>query len=279
MFGYVTINKPELKIKDYERYRGFYCGICRSLRRYGVKGRMTLNYDMVFVAILLSGLYEGHEKKALRRCVLHPSEKLLTIENEYVDYAADMTILMSYFDLEDDWADDRSIPSHAAAELLKNSAMKVADEYPRQYRAIRQYVKDLGEFERSGEESLDRAASLTGKMLSELLIYKEDEWSPQLGRLGFYLGKFIYLMDAYEDLEEDEKSGNYNPLMFKKDSPDLYEWMADVLGMMMAECAAQFERLPILRDVEILRNILYSGVWVRFEAISQKRTGENNGSV
>ena len=103
MFGYVTINKPELKIREFQRYQGYYCGICRSLRlRYGFSGQMALNYDMVFLAALLTGLYEGKEYLALRRCVLHPAGRHLSVQNPYIDYAADMTVLLAYHNLMDD---------------------------------------------------------------------------------------------------------------------------------------------------------------------------------
>ena len=98
-------------------------------------------------------------------------------------------------------------------------------------------------------------------------------------RFGFYLGKFVYLMDAYEDLEKDRADGTYNPLLSSSSRPDFEDWMKKILTMMMAECAAEFERLPVLKDLAILRNILYAGVWTKYDLIHQKRTGENHGPL
>ena len=96
--------------------------------------------------------------------------------------------------------------------------------------------------------------------------------------MGFYLGKFIYLLDAYEDVYEDRKKGRYNPFTIKCDDPDFEEEVRTILTMMMAECSREFEKLPILDNVEILRNIIYSGVWYRYEAVNQKRANQLKNS-
>ena len=272
MFGYVTINKPELKIREFERYQGYYCGICRSLRkRYGISGQITLSYDMVFLAALLTGLYEGKELRAMRRCVLHPAGKHLSIQNPYIDYAADMTVLLAYHNLMDDWQDDKKVTSLAAAELMKKKCLSLKERYPRQWYEVEQCLSRLHACEKNGEENLDAVSGLTGKMLAEILVYTEDQWEGRLRAMGFYLGKFIYLMDAYEDLSQDEKKHRYNPLLFVKDRPDFEEWFRQVLTMMMAGCAGEFETLPVLKDIEILRNILYAGVWTKYDMIKKKR--------
>ena len=280
MFGYIPTQKPELKIREFTRYQGYYCGLCRSLRlRYGLKGSLALNYDMVFLAALLTGLYEGKEQAAMRRCVLHPYGKHLSLSSEYVDYAADMTILLAYHNLMDDWLDEKKLKSLLAAGLLKGDCRRLKDCYPRQWRSVTAYLEKLHAYEQSGGESLDAAAGFTGDMLGELFVYQEDCWAGAMRRFGFYLGKFVYLMDAYEDLEKDRADGTYNPLLSSSSRPDFEDWMKKILTMMMAECAAEFERLPVLKDLAILRNILYAGVWTKYDLIHQKRTGENHGPL
>ena len=110
-------------------------------------------------------------------------------------------------------------------------------------------------------------------MLGELFVWKTDEWQDELRTLGFYLGKFIYLMDAYEDLAKDIKKNNYNPLLhLKMEKEKDYEIICKLMmTSMMGECARAFERLPILLHADILRNILYSGVWSRYELIQLKK--------
>jgi len=107
--------------------------------------------------------------------------------------------------------------------------------------------------------------------MEELLVYRKDMWEEPLRKIGFFLGKFIYIMDAYEDLEKDLKDGNYNPLKALHEQPDYEERCAQILNMMMAECSAAFERLPCLKGADILRNILYAGVWNRYNKIQKER--------
>ncbi|MGN1406255.1 MAG: DUF5685 family protein, partial [Erysipelotrichaceae bacterium] len=110
MFGYVVINKKELKFREYDEYRGFYCGLCKSLYdRYGISGQITLNYDITFLAMLLTALYEEDINAINEHCTVHPFKKQLKYQNKYIDYAADMTIVLSYFKCKDDVDDEGKI--------------------------------------------------------------------------------------------------------------------------------------------------------------------------
>ena len=104
MFGYIVMNKPEIKMKDFDMYRTFYCGLCRELReKYGISGQITLSYDMTFVIMLLSGLYEPKTYKGTTRCILHPVKKQPVRKNVMTEYCADMNILLTYYKCLDDW--------------------------------------------------------------------------------------------------------------------------------------------------------------------------------
>ena len=106
MFGYVTIRKDDLKIKDYDKYHAYYCGVCQDLKEsYGFKGQATLTYDMTFLAILLTGLYEDKTVREEHYCIAHPGRKHVCLRNEFTRYAADMNILLTYYNLLDDWED------------------------------------------------------------------------------------------------------------------------------------------------------------------------------
>ena len=272
MFGTVTIHQPELKFKDYEIYRSFYCGLCRSLKkRYGPAAQSTLSYDMTFLAILLSALYEPETTEGTTWCVPHPLVKHPLRSNIFVDYAADMNILLAYWQRLDGWQDDKKLSAKAGADALKKSYHKVREAYPRQAEAVEEYVRELSRCEAENDLNLDRAAGLTGRMLGEICVYKEDEWAPALRRVGFYLGKFIYLTDAYEDFDKDKKKGAYNPWNGKGESrAELAETVREALNLMMSECCLAFEYLPILTYEDILRNILYAGVWLRPEAAAKE---------
>ena len=120
MFGYIVMNKPEIKMKDFDLYRSFYCGLCRELReKYGISGQITLSYDMTFVILLLSGLYEPKTYKGTTRCILHPVRKQPVRKSEVTEYCADMNVLLTYYKCLDDWKDDRKYVKLGYAKLLE----------------------------------------------------------------------------------------------------------------------------------------------------------------
>ena len=275
MFGYVIVNKDELKIKEWNHYRACYCGLCHSLKEVaGTKARMSVSYDMTFLAMLLDDLYDCPKEEGQSRCVVHPVKKHAFVKSEAFLYAAKMNLLLCYDNLLDDWRDDRNVAAAMAAAAIRKARMKVAVEYPRQTRAVEKYMEKLHDCEEKRETNLDVAAGLTGEMLAELFCWKEDEWQKDLRRLGFYLGKFIYLMDAFEDMEKDNKRGNYNPFLLSRGKIKNEELAEQSLNMMAARAAENFERLPLVENLEILRNILYAGIWGRYEKVKAKREQE-----
>jgi len=123
---------------------------------------------------------------------------------------------------------------------------------------------------KKGITDIDTMSGIFGNIMSVLFTPHKDEWTDILGRIGFYLGKFIYILDAYDDIEKDIKNNNYNPFTDIYNAPDFKERIMGMLRMMMAECSSLFELLPIIDNVEILRNILYAGVW-QSQAFNKKR--------
>lgn len=271
MFGYITVNKKELKVKDWDRYHAYYCGLCHALKEVaGTKARMTVSYDMTFLAILLDDLYDCEKQEGMRRCTIHMTKKEFVLSEASL-YAAKMNLLLCYDNLMDDWQDDKNPTAYAAAKVLAGTRKRIAQEYPRQTKAVDDYIRKLHECENSRDTNLDAAAGLTGEMLGELFCWKEDEWRQELYQTGFYLGKFIYLMDAYEDMEKDEKHGAYNPFLLSHEGMSNAERAEESLTMMAAGAAEALERLPLVENIEILRNILYAGIWGKYEMIKAKR--------
>lgn len=277
MFGYIIINKDDMKFKEYDIYHSFYCGLCRVLKeKYGIRGQLTLSYDMTFVVMLLTSLYEPEIVEGMTKCIAHPFEKHQTRKNDYTEYVADMNILLTYYKCYDDWDDDKKCSGLLFANALKPAYRKVRKKYPDKAYKIERSMADLRSLENRNEEDVDKMAGLFGQVMAEILDVRADEWQESLQRIGFYLGKFIYLMDAYEDIEKDIKDKNYNPFKTKYESLDFEEECATILNLMMAECSKEFEKLPIIDYIEILRNILYSGIWYHYETISKKREKEQS---
>ena len=278
MFGYVTINQGELRQEEADRYRAYYCGLCRSLyRSAGRLGQATLTYDMTFLVILLTSLYEEEPEFLSSRCIVHPAKKRDKLCGVFSDYAADMNILLSYHNLLDDWRDDQKYLRKAAATLLSGKVRQIAARYPRQDQAVRTYMQELLKVEKKDEADIEKAAFLTGQLLSEIFEFRQDVWEQTLRQMGMYLGKFIYYMDAFEDVDEDICRGSYNPFKLLRSREDFPDLCKSIMLMQMSECCRAFERLPLELDVGILRNILYSGVWAKFAGVYNKflEKGEN----
>lgn len=311
MFGYVVVNKSELKFREFDVYRAYYCGLCHSLsKRHGLSGQLTLSYDMTFLVILLSSLYEPEHNVTSKRCVVHPLRRQNIISSEFTDYVADMNVILSYFKCLDDWHDDRSVLKLAYSKLLKKGSigknwksdysttelttkcdsdslnqtptgecdsnsyftddsghLHISPDYSYKDKidAISSLLDELGTREKMNETNVDVVAGLFGKIMQILFVPFDDIYAKGLGRMGFYLGKFIYIMDAFDDVEEDVKKGRYNVFSNCYTDPDFETRIKDMLTMMMAECSDAFEMLPAVDNADILRNILYSGVWNSYE--------------
>ena len=273
MFGYIVPNHMELKIREYEEYRGYYCGLCICLKeKYGLRGRLTLNYDLVFLNLLLTALYEqpdsiGFEK---RFCPLHPAKKRLAKRSASSSYAVDMNIVLSYYKCIDDWNDDRRISSFFYGRLLRGKFKRIEKQYPEKVKAIGAHLAALSDMENKNEKHPDAVSGCFGEICRCVFMYHPgDEWADALGGLGFYIGKFIYLLDAYEDVAADIKKGRYNVLASRYETmsdEEFKDWVQEMLRIVIAQAGRIFERLPIVDNAEILRNIIYSGIWRRFEA-------------
>ncbi|MFQ9516355.1 MAG: DUF5685 family protein [Eubacterium sp.] len=273
MFGYVVVNKPELKFKEFDIYRGYYCGLCNSLRRrYGVVGQLTLTYDMTFLSLLLSSLYEPEVKDEMHRCIVHPAQKHRMISTKYTDYVADMNILLSYYKALDDWKDDHNILKLAFSKMIKTKNTS----YKKKADAITSLLTELGTREKENETNIDIMAGIFGKIMALLFSPEQDQWSSSLERMGFFLGKFIYILDAFDDLEEDIRKNHYNPFKSICNEPDFDDRIKSMLTMMIAECSKEFEVLPIIENANILRNILYAGVWSVYYKNIKARSDKNH---
>lgn len=267
MFGYISINKPELKFREYDEYRGFYCGLCHSLKRHGQFSRLTLNFDMTFLAILLTDLYEAETNSYELHCPIHPLKKERVYENKYLDYCADMTIILAYFKNEDDIKDERMASSKLGNLYLAKRFKEISGKYEAKIQRIREALDEISNLEASKSREIDYLASSSGKMLGEVFRYEDDHWAKQLYQMGFYLGKYVYLLDAYDDRNKDKKKGCFNIINEMELDKDK---VLELLEMMMAEAAERFEVLPILDYAGIMRNVIYADIAAKMDEIDKR---------
>ncbi len=272
MFGYVITNCKTLSDAERARFRAMYCGMCHTLKqRYGNLGRFTLSYDMTFIAMVLAALYEPDEIHGRERCLPHMIKPHDYILSPAMEYAVDMNVALAYHKCADNWQDDRNPVYAAAMQALKGAYRRACAAHPEKCQAIEAWMNGVREIEASGREEIDPPMNLTGRMLGTLFAWRDDFFSEELYRMGDGLGRFIYFMDAYDDLEKDVRKRKYNPLKSIMNQADYEAVCKDALTMAMADCAEAFEKLPILKDADLIRNILYSGVWAKYGYIQTQK--------
>lgn len=270
LFGYVTINKPELKFKEYYSYKGYYCGLCKTLKsKYSNKARMTLNYDMTFLILLLSSLYEPENKIYNERCMVHPAKKQLIIQNEISEYAASLNIILTYYNLLDDWHDDKDYKSLLILKALSGEYREAEKKLPEKTKIIRERLHNISGLEKSNTSDIDKVSNEFGYLMEEIFLYRKDNWEKILRKIGFYLGKFIYLLDAYEDMEKDEKNKSYNPFNLLQTN-NKEQYAKDLLMLNLSFLSEEIEKLPLIQDKGIIDNIVYSGILNKLDKKEQK---------
>ena len=282
MFGYIVPEKPEMKIKEYEQFRAYYCGVCRSIgRRHGQLERFTLNYDSAFLAVLLSAVAGERIKVKKIRCAAHPLQKRHVVTGSgIVDYASDINVLLAYYNLKDKRTDGRAVIPAAAMLLLRRAFRKLRKKYADKCGIIEKRLDELAELEKARCASMDMAAEPFAKLMEEVTAYGplcgDVKTEKALRWIGYNLGKWIYLIDAYDDLERDIKEKNYNPLIYQYNyaNKDIIEFKKEICGKVrfnltysLNEISWAYELLDAKANKGILENIIYLGMLGKTEKI------------
>lgn len=275
MFGYVRLHKPTITMGEYEQYRGIYCSLCRRLgKRYGLAARMSLSYDMTFLALLHAALEADGPDFCPGRCSFNPTKKCLRCQNTVAtDLAADLGTLLAYYKLKDTLADEKLFKKLGAAcvyPILAAYRRRAAKRLPDADREIAAMMAVQADAEAARTASIDRAAEPFAKLLSYMaaLTAQDDKQRVILERFGYCLGRWVYLIDAVDDLADDLKGGQYNPYALAKNLraddadgiADCRQYATLTLNACLAECIAAYNLLDIRRFDGILRNILEQGM-------------------
>ena len=276
MFGYIAPVLSTLTEEQKSRYHAFYCGVCHALKlRHGHSSRLSLSHDMTFLAMLLSSLYEPETVSASARCLVHPVKEHLFFSSEMIDYAADMNMLLFHYKCLDAEMDDHSAAGKLGAGLSRSSLQDISRRYPDACGTVREALQQLWSEEKKPDPDPDRLCHLSGRMLGAVFVPRPDDlWAPVLHRTGYGLGRFVYWMDAWDDLESDTKKRRFNPLTPFRDREDYASFCHDTLEMLMADAAEAFEMLPLEQDLPVLRNTIYSGVWQKYILKEKKQHRE-----
>lgn len=272
MFGSIVANTDKLSEQEESLYRSCYCGLCRALsERHGNLSRATVNYDMTFLILIFTSLYEYEFEIKTERCPAHPLKKHRYGINEATEYISDMNIVLAYYNTIDDWNDEKKVLSLAEAKILEAEFTHVIETYPEKCGMISKYMEELSTIEKSGIINPDIPANCFGGLMAEVMTYRDDEFSLRLQSFGRAIGKFIYIMDACIDLKKDLKHESYNPMVTTP-----AENFSSILELLMADCIEKYEALEIESNRGLIENILYSGIWTKWEMHKMKEKRADN---
>ena len=286
MLGYVVPCKSELKLREFEVYNAYYCAICHSIRdRYGQLPRLLLSYDSVFLAMIISALDSSDDQISTFRCLTHPTRKRNIVScTPEIDYAADVLIMLAYFNLNDDKEDEHKVLGYAGELLLRGAYKRVKYNMPEKADIVSKALNEIKALEKGEEPLIDRIEEPFAYIMETVMdwpgiddmLVREDisdkgaylkSMHEAYKQIGHYLGKWIYLIDAIDDLEKDKKSGSYNPLKYEDFSIDRLKLN---LQLYLAKIAEAIELLPIRKNVEIIKNIVYVGLNTKSDEVLEK---------
>jgi hypothetical protein len=272
LFGYVKIEKSELRVREYEYYRAAYCGLCRSMGKCtGQCSRLTLSYDIAFLSQVRMALTGVVPTFGEYRCLVHPFRPRRMMEpTPELAYAADVSALLAYEKCRDDIADKRSFGrlfARVRCLFLQGAYRRARKRREGLALAIREHLAALSALERERIPSVDQPAALFGALLADLFAYELPEAVAPIARvIGDKIGRFIYIVDAVDDRKRDEKSGNFNPVLLlcgSEMSDDDKTMLEQALTLCLDDASAALDLVGEDAERErraILENIIYLGM-------------------
>lgn len=269
MFGYVTVFKDELKIKDYNIYRAYYCGLCKRLgEKFGTVFRLGLSYDLTFLAIVTDAVCDAKTAFSMQGCAKHLGKKRLVAANSFaLNYAADMSIVLFCGKILDDMADERFSKAHFLYLPYKMAARKISSAENEIVEKINENLNRLYSLEKEKCCEPDIVSDAFANALKAVFSIRDG-----LEGFSYNLGKFIYLIDALDDVEKDIKSNSYNPFIEKygNDIDKIIENASFLLTFTLSKLAEEFEKLKIYKNYEIIKNTVYLGLRSKLDAVLRK---------
>lgn len=282
MFGYIQPVRSELKLRELNEFRLFYCGVCTSLTKQCYLAKFFLTYDSVFLSILLSGISDSSLKRRRRFCFL-TVKPICFYEGEPIDFASRAFATLLRYKISDDVRDRGSVGRRLLTNLINHCRFplecELNDELERRFARF-------WELESSQTSELDDLASEFGRIAQIFFTCKVRDEDTQLvlGHLGFHLGRWLYILDAFDDLERDLRLGNFNPLLklarmgehadVAKLKSTLKSYVQPLLFNEIDEVIKAYDLLIIYRFKSILDNIVYLGLNWKTNLVLEKPSGD-----
>ncbi len=282
MFGYVKTDKPEMKIKEYETYRGLYCSLCKAMgKHFGVLSRLTLSYDITFLVLTRLSFSGTVPNFSSGRCPFNPAKKCNYCNNtsEELRYAAAVSMMMFYFRVKDNISDGNIFKRLLMylilpwAKLKYNKAKKMYGEIAL---TIEECMKKQKQTENKNSDIPDEAAHESAHALGKIAAHNMNDTEGDIYRFGYGIGKWVYLLDALDDIEKDIKSGSYNVFVNKyglragDTAKDIGEAVTGTVNMCGGFFAEAYEKIENKSMTSIMENIIYDGMYKTFDNILNK---------
>lgn len=264
MFGYVKIYKNELKVKEYDLFKAYYCGLCKTLKKnFGFASRMGLSYDLTFLSLILSSVYEEEEKVESCVCMANPlKKKPVMLSNKYMEYSAVANVILTYFKVLDDIKDNHSLKSILFYPFMLPAIHKARKKQPKVYSSVKEHMNKLSSLEKERCSEPDALANEFGFLTSCVFaggIVNDEKILRILEHMGYLLGRYIYLLDACDDYEKDKEKNTFNVLCTENCKITKAE-LLDSLEFTLSEVASAYSLLDIKKNKPILDNIIYLGL-------------------
>lgn len=277
MFGYVNIYKEELKIKDFTCFKAYYCGLCKTLgKKFNQLVRLGLNYDFTFLAIMADAMQENEPCYVREGCIKNFSKKTIVTSNSAIDFAADMSILLTYYKLLDDIKDDRSIKAMFALVPYWFAKRKLSGAYPDLVLKIKHNLNTLSQIEKQGTNQVDEASHPFAQIMQDMF----EHVCKGSATLGYNIGRYVYLADACDDMQNDFEKNRFNVLCSAHNyngtpDEDIRKSIEDTMYMTLGTIAYEYEALPKFKNKEILDNIIYLGIRAKTDNLLKKAMSAN----
>ncbi len=278
LFGFVNVYKNELKIKDYNKFKAYYCGLCKTLgKMYNQAVRLGLSYDMTFLAIIADAVSEKECLTKKQGCFKHTGNRDVCVSNDAINYSSDMSIILAYHKLSDDISDNHSIKALLAKLAYIRAYKKACKKHSGVSEIIRDNLTRQSELEKQKCANIDEIADPFATLLSVIFA----NWNKSLEKIGYNIGRFIYIADSYSDIETDRKKGSYNPYLcaYTEEFLKTEEFKKSVMGslnMTLSAIAQSYSKIEIIKNKEILDNIIYMGLRFTFDNLFKDK--ENGGT-
>lgn len=270
MFGFIRPMKSELRVREADRFQQVYCGLCHAIRaRYGRFYTLFLSYDMTFYALVTGGDRADTAPPCRRRCDAHPLiPRPCAAPDGALERAADVSVLLTYHKFRDSLADEKG-PKRALAWLLcrlgRRGYRRARERLPEADREVIAALEDLQALERDRCDSMDRAADASARMTAAVVPRTGDDRERVLRQMFYHVGRWVYLLDAAQDVAEDLGQGSYNPVVLRyglrtPDLTEIREPLERTLERSLADICMAYDLLDFGRDAELVRNIIFLGM-------------------